>query len=114
MRTFSINGRLYKAVPFTFNTVVDLEEMGVRMEDAGKKPMSLIRAYFALCCGGDQEYAGNELQAHMIAGGKLDDLSRALGDEMQDSDFFRHLGTLSNVESEDEEAQPKKTVKKLK
>ena len=110
MRTFSINGKLYRATPFTFNTLSDLEDMGIRIEDAQKKPMSLIRAYFALCAGGDKEYAGNELQAHLIAGGKLDGLSEAMTAEMNDSDFFRSLTTSPKEESEEETVM--KTKKK--
>lgn len=114
MRTFAINGKLYRAVPFTFNTVADLEDMGIRMEDAQKKPMSLVRAYFALCAGGNREYAGAELQAHMIAGGNLTDLSDVMTAEMNDSDFFRHLSTSSKEESGEEEAKKKLTRKSAK
>lgn len=111
MRTFTINGRIYKAVPFTFNTLANLEDMGVSIEDAQKKPMALIRAYFALCCGGDREYAGEELQAHMIAGGKLNDLSEALAAEMNESDFFQSLTTPAEAETPAVE-KPKRTAKK--
>jgi len=113
MRTFNINGRLYKAVPFTFNTLADLEDFGISLEDMRKKPMATIRAYFALCAGGDAEYAGQELQAHMIAGGSLEGISNAMAAEMEDSDFFRFLTTSANENSgEGEETQPKKTKKK--
>jgi len=113
MRTFNINGRLYKAAPFTFNTLADLEDFGISLEDMRKKPMATIRAYFALCAGGDAEYAGRELEAHMIAGGNLESISNAMAGEMEDSDFFRHLATKSNENSEEgEETQPKKTKKK--
>jgi len=113
MRTFNVNGRLYKAVPFTFNTLADLEDMGISLEDMRKKPMATLRAYFALCAGGDAAYAGQELQAHMIAGGNLESISAAMAAEMEDSDFFRSLGTQSNENGEEgEETQPKKKTAK--
>lgn len=113
MRTFSINGRLYKAIPFTFNTLADLEDMGISLEDMRKKPMATIRAYFALCAGGDAGYAGQELQAHMISGGNLEGISNVMAAEMEDSDFFRYLTTQTNENSEEgEEAQPKKKTTK--
>lgn len=108
MRTFSINGRLYRAVPFTFNTLADLEDMGISVADMSKKPMATIRAYFALCAGGDAEFAGNELQAHMLNGGDLTSVSEAMAAEMSDSDFFRNLTTQSKEDgTEGEEIKPK-------
>ena len=113
MRTFSINGKLYRAVPVTFNTIADLEDMGVSLTDMQKRPMATVRAYFALCAGGDADYAGNEIQAHIIAGGKLDSLFEALAAEMEDSDFFRSLATFESESSgESEETQPKKKTAK--
>ena len=114
MRTFSINGRLYRAVPFTFNTLADLEDMGVSLTDMRKKPMATIRAYFALCAGGDAEYAGSEIQAHMLAGGDLTGVSEAMAAEMSDSDFFQSLTTQQKESgAEGEEIKSKaKTAKK--
>lgn len=110
MRTFTINGRLYRAVPFTFNTICDLEEMGIRIEDAQKKPMSLVRGYFTLCCGGDREFAGSELQAHMVGGGTLTDISDAMAAEMNESDFFHSLSTRP-TETDGTVEKPKKAKK---
>lgn len=113
MRTFSVNGKLYKAVPFTFNLLADLEEMGISLENMQKKPMSTLRAYFALCAGGDADYAGEQLEQHLIGGGDLSALSDAMAGEMNDSDFFRHLATKSSEDSvESEEPKPQKKTKK--
>lgn len=111
MRTFTINGKLYRAKPFTFNTLADLEDMGINLEQMQKKPMSAIRAYFALCAGGDAEYAGGEIQAHMIAGGTLDAISEAMAGELNDSDFFRSLST-PKKESETESGERAKRTRK--
>lgn len=48
MNTFTVNGTEYKAKPFDFNLVCDLEDMGISLEEAGRKPMSMVRAYFGM------------------------------------------------------------------
>ena len=107
MRTFTINGKRYNAKPFDFNTVCDLEDNGVALIEMQKKPMSMARAYFALCFNGSKEDAGKEIEAHVKAGGNFNDLYSVMGDEMNDSDFFQAL-----KKAEDEEAP--KTEKKEK
>ena len=41
--TFTVNGKTYKAKPFDFNMVCDLEDMGISMQDASNKPMGNSR-----------------------------------------------------------------------
>lgn len=89
--TFKINGTTYTAKEFDFNTVCDLEDIGISISDMQKKPVATARAYFALCIGGDVERAGDELQQHMIDGGNLNDLVNAMVGAMNDSDFFQAL-----------------------
>ena len=91
MNTFVINGKEYKAKAFDFNLICDLEDMGISLQEAGNKPMSMVRAYFGLCAGKGKEFAGKEMEAHIISGGKLDDVMNAMSDEMEKSDFFRNL-----------------------
>lgn len=98
MNTFTVNGTEYKAKPFDFNLVCDLEDMGISLEEAGRKPMSMVRAYFGLCVGKGKEYAGKELEAHIIGGGKFDDIMTAMSDEMEKSDFFRNLNKTAEAE----------------
>lgn len=99
MNAFTVNGTEYKAKPFDFNLVCDLEDMGVSLEEAGKKPMSMVRAYFGLCVGKGKEYAGKELEAHIIGGGKFDEIMTAMSDEMEKSDFFRKLSKTAETET---------------
>lgn len=107
MNTFEINQVTYNAQPFDFNLLCDFEEMGVSVADMGKKTMTTARTYFALCCGGDKEFAGNQLQEHLIKGGNLDGLIGAMLKEMQTSDFFQ---TMVNMNSSEKDA-PKKVTK---
>lgn len=91
MKTFTINGVTYQAREFDFNTVCDLEEMGISLEEAQKKPMSTVRAYFALHLNGDKELAAKQLQEHLLNGGKFEDVIKVMLEKMDDSDFFRQL-----------------------
>lgn len=91
MNIFRVNGVTYTAVPFTFNTVCDLEDMGIAMTDIQKKPMSAVRAYFAICTGKDKDFAGQEMEQHLINGGSFDDVIKAMSVEVEKSDFFRKM-----------------------
>lgn len=109
-RFFVINGKRYTAKPFDFNTVCDLEDNGVSLAEMSKKPMSMARAYFALCFNGSKEAAGKEIQEHVKAGGDFNDLYKVMGDEMNESDFFQALNKAQNEETpEMENPETKKT-----
>lgn len=109
MKTFTINGKEYKSKMIDFNLVCDLEDMGISLEQAGEKPMSMVRAYFGMCAGKGKEYAGKELEAHIIGGGKFDDIMNAMSDEMEKSDFFRNLSKTAEEEvTENATAERKK------
>lgn len=99
MNTFTVNGMEYKAKPFDFNLVCDLEDMGISLEEAGRKPMSMVRAYFGMCMGKGKETAGKELERHIVGGGKFDDIMTAMSDEMEKSDFFRNLNKTAETET---------------
>lgn len=99
MRTFTINGKRYNAKPFDFNTVCDLEDNGVPLQEMTKKPMSMVRAYFSLCFNGSKEDAGAEIQAHVISGGNFNEVYRVMGEEMNESDFFQALSKKTDEET---------------
>lgn len=111
MKIFVINGKEYKAKPFDFNLVCDLEDMGVPMHEMGRKRMSVTRAYFALCAGISNEAAGKEIEQHIIAGGTLEDLNIALNNEMEKSDFFRTLTQTTEEEVATDQSEKKQNTK---
>ena len=106
---FVVNGKRYVAKPFDFNMLCDLEDMGVSLEQAQNKPMSMVRAYFAICTGRGKEFAGKEMQAHLISGGAFDDIVEAMSEEMNNSDFFQSLG--KNKEADNTTDSEKKATK---
>lgn len=91
MKKIIVNGKEYVAKEFTFNLICDLEEMGYDMDSMGNKPMSVIRAYFALCAGVTMDVAGKEIESHLIGGGDMAVISEAMQEQMENSDFFRNL-----------------------
>ena len=102
MNTFTLNGKEYKTKAFDFNLICDLEDQGVHLEQAGKKPLSMMRAYFGLCAGLDRDQAGKEIASHMEKGGTMDELGEVMGKEIEESDFFRSISqTASQKASED-------------
>lgn len=99
MKKFTINGKEYKSKPFDFNMVCDFEDMGIEVGGMRSKQTAALRAYFAICCGEDKEYAGKEIEQHIINGGKLDDLANAMSEELENSDFFRALNKTEKTET---------------
>ena len=106
-RFFVINGKRYKAKPFDFNTVCDLEDNGVSLAEMQKKPMSMVRAYFSLCFKGSKEDAGAEIQAHVVNGGNFNEVYEAMGAEMNESDFFQALNKKEDEETPEVEKKAK-------
>lgn len=108
MRTFTVNGKEYSVKAFDFNLICDLEDMGISLETASSKPMSMVRAYFGLCAGKDKENAGKEMEAHVIGGGSFDDIMKVVSDEMEKSDFFRNLNKTAEQEIAENQEQTNK------
>lgn len=113
-RRFTINGKSYVASEITFNSICELEDAGISLSDIEKKPISTVRAYLAVCGNIDNATAGNEIQAHLISGGSLDEIMAVFRDELSDSDFFQALNKTEEAETtEDETAEaPKRGRKK--
>ena len=86
---FTVNGKKYKTIELDFNAVCDMAENGISISDFNSKPMAAARVYFALYFGGDKEMAGREIQAHLMNGGKLDDVISAFAKSIEDSGFFQ-------------------------
>ena len=91
MSTFNLNGITVVAKEFDFNALCELDNYGVSMQDIGSKPMAFVRAYVAYCMNDSIEMAGQNINDHVINGGKLDDIFGVINTEMEKSGFFRAL-----------------------
>jgi len=110
---FTINGVTYTAKPFDFDMICDLEDMGVSFERIDKMPMSLIRAYFAICAETNKAQSAALLQKHMISGGKIDDIADAMSKEMENSDFFRAFQQEEDKTSTENKRKAKESSEEL-
>lgn len=89
--TFTLAGKLIEAADFDFNTVCDLDEMGVALSTRGSTGMALLRAYVAVCADTTKTDAGKMIEEHIAGGGNLDQLSEVVGKKLNESGFFRRL-----------------------
>lgn len=117
-RIFNFNGKAYKAVPFNFNTICDLEGYGVSLGDISEKPVSTVRAYFALCGHMSVDEAGAELEAGIVNGEAMNGIMDVMQEQIADSGFFHAINkTAEAAPQESEEAEtvvaevPRKTRK---
>lgn len=106
MRRFKLNGKEYNAKAFDFNTVCDLEDFGFSMSDIEGKPMSMVRAYLALCLGKSVQEAGNEMEMHIVNGGNFDTIMDVITKEMNESGFFRNLNKRAEEETTEVSEEP--------
>lgn len=87
----TINGKSITAKPIDFNAVIELKELGGDIYDFAKNPFAVLRAYLAHCEGINPEAAGKEIEAHIIGGGDLVELSDAFTDACNNSAFFKAM-----------------------
>lgn len=100
-----INGNTYKNAKLDINALCDFEDMGISVDSIAKKPLSVARAYLAMCMGSDTKSAGEEIAKHMSGGGKLDAILEAFKEEVDKSDFFRSLREKQEEENPESEEQ---------
>ena len=86
-----LNGKEYKIPELDFNAMCRLEEMGVNLMQMDNKMFMLVRGLIALSMNSDLEKAGQELEAHVIGGGRLEDVMEEISKAVNESGFFRAL-----------------------
>ena len=110
MKTYiTINKKRYEAREFDFNLICDLQDLGVNIldiKDMRRTSLLTIRSYVALCMDADPEYAGEEINQHIINGGNMDEITEVFQKMMSESSFFQALG------QGEEEETPEKSAKK--
>lgn len=104
---FEVNGKEYKSKEFDYNMICDLEDYGVSLEQISNKPLSMVRAYFAICASQEKDFAGKEIAEHVKNGGSIDGIMAAMTKEMEISDFFRHLAQTADAETSTDKTKKK-------
>lgn len=108
-KTFTINGKKYACKPVTFNAICDFEDMGMPIEEMFEKKMKGIRVYLAYCGNMDVDTAGAEIEAHMMGGNNIADLSNAMIEAITESGFFHALQTAEEEEEATSQTEEKVT-----
>jgi hypothetical protein len=86
-----INNKEIKLPDINFNTMCDLESMGVSIVSMQAKPLITVRAFTALAMNADLETAGKEVEQHLFNGGKLLDMLNEINKAVEDSGFFQKM-----------------------
>lgn len=117
MENFVINGTTYRARDIDFGFLVEMDKAGISIDNI--MGVAAINCYMAYCSGLSEQQASNEINQHIIDGGKMDDIGNIYGQKIGESDFFRTLmGATQNEETaetsepDSKEAPKKKTTKK--
>lgn len=94
---YTLNGKEYKDIQLTYNEVCKLDEKGIDISKIDINNAStfylfrVLRAIIAISFGGNDEIAGNEIEAHIVNGGKIEDLVEVLNKALANSGFFQAL-----------------------
>ena len=86
-----INEKNYTMPELNFNTMCQLEDMGISMTEMDKRVLTTVRGFLALAMDGDYEKAGKELQRHLENGGSMDHVVQEINQAMEESGFFQAL-----------------------
>lgn len=105
----TINGKFYKDAELDFNTVCEMENMGVSIQNIDDNIMSAARAYAAICMHRPLKIAGAEIEAHIVNGGTLADILESFNKKAEESGFFQALR--KKAEEDQAEAQEMKPAK---
>lgn len=95
MKTFTINGKEYKAKELTYGDIRKMESFGLNLmtdiTSIQAKVFSYTSGYLAICGGFSLEVADNEMNEHIINGGDFTDISEAFVDSLSNSRFFQAM-----------------------
>jgi sporulation-control protein spo0M len=84
-----INGEEYTAPELNFTTMRKMENFGVTLNTIDDKPLNFLGAYVAIAIGSDLKAADEKIDAHINAGGTIDELSKDMKEAIEKSGFFK-------------------------
>ena len=101
-----INGKELK-LEITFNTICQLEDMGVSLGE-DRKTMSMLRGFVAIGLGVSPDEAGAEIEKFVEDGGDITELVKVMSDAMENSGFFQSLAKKADAGKEAHKKVPAK------
>lgn len=99
MEKFTLNEKVYQAKELDFNFICALGDNNIDLSDIGKKMLPALRCYVAYCMDAEVDFAGNEINTHIIKGGNLEDIVNVFNAKAEESDFFQALGKTQSQEN---------------
>mgnify|MGYP004522437615 CR=1 FL=1 len=105
MAKVKINNKTYNVGELEFKDYTHMEEQGFSIVDAFSKNQFMLIAMGFTCVvlGCDREQAENTIQQHILGGGNVRDITTAFAEAVSESDFFRKMLGMNEVEQEPEE-----------
>ena len=107
MEKILLNGKVYQAKEIDFNYICMLEVEGIEFSRIGTGFFNMLKVYVAYCMDVEPEYAGEEINKHVMNGGKLTEITNTLSEKLETSDFFRAIS--EKTDSTETSETPKKT-----
>ena len=101
-----INGKELK-LEISFNTICQLEDMGVSLGE-DRKTMSMLRGFVAIGLGISPDEAGVEIEKFIEGGGDITELVKVMSDAMENSGFFQALAKKADAGKETHKEVPAK------
>ena len=89
-KTITINSKEYKIPEFNFETICELEDLGINFQDISEKSFSFIRGLVAYTTKKTLKNASQEIENHIENGGKLEDFV-PLYEAVTNSSFFQNI-----------------------
>lgn len=90
-KEFKLNGKNVAIPEFTFNTVVQLEEIGISLSEFGNSTLRFVRAIISIALNCNEEEAGNAIEEFAKDGGDITELFEAVSEKVANSGFIKAL-----------------------
>lgn len=112
MNKFTVNNKVYFVRELDFNYLADLDMEGIDVTKIAS--VAALGFFLSYCSNGKltRQEANSEISQHLINGGKMDDISEAYKDALEESAFFRALLGEAEAQSAEVEETATKTQKK--
>ena len=102
MEKLTVNGKVYPVKELTWKFLVILDKEGIDVERVSG--VAALNMFVAYCGDMTPQEAEEEINAHVLNGGNLNELVDTYNKALTDSGFFRRvLGLSANKEEEVEE-----------
>ena len=112
MERFTLNKRVYEVKELNFEYLVMLDKNDVKVSNISG--IAAINCFVAYCGDMTEKQASDEISAHVVSGGRLEDIVDVYAKALEESGFFRALMEQTAERQENVEEKNPETSKKSK